>query len=630
MTNVHKLCLDGAAGEKGNLWLQLETFRDQEFYFPWRNSEPEPEDPDRIVDFDTVHGFLVLFSSQESKLRILLSLLRMLGYEERSKTFSNLVDSEAVAKIFNTRSYISEDFTDESVLKKSLPTYKTKESLAIFAHYLFAQTYNRFREPFRTKIILMWLDFEREIINLNDSDKGMKKDLKKLVKSLLKEDRNNVELVAKFVEIEYQLEGYQTAHQIVETSFTAFDKKFLAQKDEDSIISSLTLYRTGVELELNEIMKRGSESDALHKDRLQWLLIQAAAETSFQPLTDGRKSSIIALVDSTQDKFIKWIDENIDKVTRIKFSKKAPNVKHSLIEVIFLYAWLSTFSLGWQEGTEILQKFSNTIREKLKPRKDSRFNEDFLTLKFLDESINKIMFDILWYESHQDIKVKQNLRTFYIQCLQQHSHNGYFLCHLASVEDSTSVVSTVWREVCQIVKDKDKVNHKLVEEILRLGLTKFVKVLDRDCPGQLPCVGLGFLNKLHNLLEFLVKLPTVRHSALVWRMMLWTTSILQSDAESLKTMLYRAIQDVAWCKALYVDTGIYLDKIGQLYCTTRRQLHNLSGDMEAEGEEEEEDVEPRYEEIPGTLEHITELLVEKDLRLRLPLQELDVLLEPVI
>ena len=113
-------------------------------------------------------------------------------------------------------------------------------------------------------------------------------------------------------------------------------------------------------------------------------------------------------------------------------------------------------------------------------------------------------------------------------------------------------------------------------------------------------------------------------------MMLWTTSILQNSADSLKTMLYRAIQDVAWCKALYVDTGIYLDKIGQLYCTTRRQLHKLSGDMEAEGEEEEEDVEPRYEEIPGTLEHITELLVEKDLRLRLPLQELDVLLEPVI
>ena len=85
------------------------------------------------------------------------------------------------------------------------------------------------------------------------------------------------------------------------------------------------------------------------------------------------------------------------------------------------------------------------------------------------------------------------------------------------MEDSTSVVSSVWREVCQIVKDKNKVNNKLVEEILRLGLTKFVKVLDKDAPGNLPCVALGFLNKLHNLLEFLVKLPNVRHSPLVWR-----------------------------------------------------------------------------------------------------------------
>ena len=50
----------------------------------------------------------------------------------------------------------------------------------------------------------------------------------------------------------------------------------------------------------------------------------------------------------------------------------------------------------------------------------------------------------------------------------------------------------------------------------------------------------------------------------------------------------------------------------------------------AEDMEDEEELEPKYEEIPGTLEHVTELMVEKDLRLRLPLQELDVLLEPVL
>ena len=110
-------------------------------------------------------------------------------------------------------------------------------------------------------------------------------------------------------------------------------------------------------------------------------------------------------------------------------------------------------------------------------------------------------------------------------------------------------------------------------------------------------------------------------------MYIWTTSILHSDIESLKTILYRAIQDVAWCKALYLDTGLYLNKIGQLYCTTRKQV-TYTGT--AEDIEDEEELEPKYEEIPGTLEHVTELMVEKDLRLRLPLQELDVLLEPVI
>ena len=78
---------------------------------------------------------------------------------------------------------------------------------------------------------------------------------------------------------------------------------------------------------------------------------------------------------------------------------------------------------------------------------------------------------------------------------------------------------------------------------------------------------------------------------------------------------------------MYLDTGLYLNKIGQLYCTTRK-LVTYTGT--AEVIEDEEELEPKYEEIPGTLEHVTELMVEKDLRLRLPLQELDVLLEPVI
>ena len=448
------LIAGAGGGDKPSIWLQIELHRDREFFFPWRKGEEVPEDPERIVDLDTVLGFPVLLTSQEAKFRLLLSLLYILGYEEQTKPFGNLVNSEAVTKLFNTHERAPEDFTESSVLSKVIPTFKTKETLAIFCHYLFAQTYHKFKEPFRTKIILMWLDFEREVIKVNNGDKSMKKDLKKLVKSLLKEDRNNVELVAKFVEIEVELEGYSTGYSILTTSLTAFSKNFLVQSDEDSLLSSLVLMRTGVEMELRELVqltnqRRDPGSEAAnqergvqHRDRLQWFLVQLASGEQFQALTPDNKGCMVAWLDTVLGRLGSWIEQNIEKVTKIKLASKAPTVKHSLVEVVFMFAWLLRFSAGWQESCEVLSKYSSQIGQKIasRTRNKNRFNEDYLTLKFIQESFDKISFDILWFESLCDVQVKQSLRTFYIRCIKAHPHNGYFVDQLATVEESSSVV----------------------------------------------------------------------------------------------------------------------------------------------------------------------------------------------
>ena len=83
-----------------------------------------------------------------------------------------------------------------------------------------------------------------------------------------------------------------------------------------------------------------------------------------------------------------------------------------------------------------------------------------------------------------------------------------------------------------------------------------------------------------------------------------------------------------WCKGLYLDTTLYLDKIGELFTTFKQEVV-IGGDYPGADDVEDEFVEPKFEEKIGTLEHVTELMVEKDLRVRLPLQELDVLLDPV-
>jgi len=618
--------------------LLLEVGREKEHFFPWRKGEEEPEDPERIVEFDTMNGFLAQFSREETKFRILLSLLKLMGVEDKNAEFSNLSNSGAGALYMNTPAINMQDFAggEVRVLQSILPSFKTQEALAIFTHFIFAQTYNKFSEPFRTKIMSLWLDFECDVIRNGSGDKSLKKDLKKLVKSLLKEDRNNIELVMKYAEIEFEMSGYQGAQSILETSLTASSKVVLEQKYEENLVSSSLLYRAGVEMELREICRLKVENvdgdDGIHKDRLQWLLIQVGAGGTFKPLTSDNKMSMLALVDAAKCNLENWIGEKLIEVKSINFFKLAPFVKHSLVEIIFFYAWLVKFTSGWEDALAALNGFAKQIESKI--TKEGRFVEEYLTLIFIQESIDKICYDLLWYESLHDIKMKQNLRSFYITCLKKYPNSGYFLNKLSSVEGSTSVVSTVWREVCKVVQDKNLVNYSLVEQVTKLGLTKFVKVLDPDNPSELPAIGLGFLNKLHNLLEFLTSLPTIRHSPLVWRLLLWTTSVLSSGdhsteaRESLKTLLYRSIQDVPWCKGLYMDTTLYLDKIGELFTTFKQEIV-IGGDYAGAEDIEDEIVEPKFEEKIGTLEHVTELMIEKDLRVRLPLQELDVLLDPV-
>ena len=55
----------------------------------------------------------------------------------------------------------------------------------------------------------------------------------------------------------------------------------------------------------------------------------------------------------------------------------------------------------------------------------------------------------------------------------------------------------------------------------------------------------------------------------------------------------------------------------------------IGGDCEGADDIEDEIVEPKFEVKVGTSEHVTELMSEKDIRVRLPLQELDVLLDTV-
>jgi len=475
----------------------------------------------------------------------------------------------------------------------------------------------------------------------------LKKDLKKLCRGLLKEDRNNAKLVVKMAELEYRLGGYHQAQTILESGLRGLSETQL--KGEEG----LSLYRAAMELEIREMVKlRTAErkenqdfnEESSHRNRLQWLLImQGVTAKSFSPLNEQNKMSMLAQVEGATSNFSIWINSSASEFSEIPFFSTAPFLTPKFCDLVFSYGWLLNLSVGLEEALEVLQKVYDTIGI-LAKSEPSRFREHSLRLQYLQESIDKVCFDLIWFESLFDIKLKQLLRNQFLKFLGRHPGSGYFISRFSRVESSTSVISSIWREVTKRIVIQPDI--RLLEQVCRLSIEKFLQVVDPNSVDSslLSVHGLGFINRLSQLLEKQTKLVGVRHSPLLWRLLIWAQSVIQSSqgkgieddelgkrkihssqqCDALKTVLYRAIQDVPWCKALYMDTAAYLSNIGELYTTIKKEVTHGEGP----DHEEDELVEPKYEEIPGTLEHITELIAEKELRLRLPLQELEVLIEP--
>ena len=117
--------------------------------------------------------------------------------------------------------------------------------------------------------------------------------------------------------------------------------------------------------------------------------------------------------------------------------------------------------------------------------------------------IDKIAFDLIWFEAAEEVGMKQRLRTFYLSCLNKYPHSGFFHSKLPIVESSTSVVSSVWREVCKVGLEKnaaDSCSHGLMEQMALLGLSKVLATL-ADASTELPALAVGLINRLRHLLE---------------------------------------------------------------------------------------------------------------------------------
>jgi len=403
------------------------------------------------------------------------------------------------------------------------------------------------------------------------------------------------------------------------------------------------LYRAAAELELRQMISIQShnndnsdeaKSDNLHRNRLQWLLVHIGCGRKFSPYTKDKNEVILTLLEGADKSFLEWILEDIENISCGKIFEMAPFVRHSIADVVFFHAWLKKMSFGTSEAIDCVK----SVRDKIENSsnyggKTDRFNQLVLTKSFLVESLDKICLDLLWFDSCFSVVHKHALRKFYHYCITRHSRSTYFQKKLPLIQDNTSIVSPIWQEILASIQNRDKTNLALIEQSCSINVEKFFQLIftEDNFSGkkdEVSATAYGFLYKLSNLLERCVTQPFLKNSPLIWRLLLWCTSVENNSkseeiaCDNIKVMLYRALQDVPWCKALYLDTALYLQQRGKLTQTTR--VTNPQSDSS-----EDEENENKEEIVPGTLDHIIELMTEKEIRVRLPLQELEVLMEPV-
>lgn len=97
----------------------------------------------------------------------------------------------------------------------------------------------------------------------------------------------------------------------------------------------------------------------------------------------------------------------------------------------------------------------------------------------------------------------------------------------------------------------------------------------------------GLSNRIRGLFEGAASTEMGAHCPLLWRMYIHFL-VSEGKADKAKGIFYKALQNVPWAKGLYMDAV-------QLF--------------------------------PEHLQEFVDLMTEKELRLRLPLEELDILLE---
>ncbi|XP_033991146.1 nuclear exosome regulator NRDE2 isoform X2 [Trematomus bernacchii] len=619
------------------VWLEVETCREAAHWLPWRpdkakgQSEEDCEDPDRQVLFDDIGPSLIRLSSPELQLRLLLRFLSFLGLPVDPVLSAAPCQPGLLLENLSL-------LTQGNELRRPLTSYDLPDpGVNSIGHMTILQGTRKWvglgklGERFLTNVLKMvqpvlpvqqraalslsWMQYEKLKV-LRCLHGGNKKRLrfqgkssKRVAKQLLKEPDNRSSLVLwrGYAHLEWMLGNIDEARKVFSTATAMGGGKGL----QSPALCELCLLWAQLEMEDGPTVRGGGLVDLTASPAVCVLtrLAEGSSASSDQAISPVSILKARKSYEQVLTAGLSALEQNYQ--TNKKGKEDLLGEKPRLKGLMGCHALFQYLTTGIQAANAVYNQARDRMEElhqKLTQDKQLNSSEDVASTDAnqSDSSLSCRQYVSRLASECEALAVQQAALLRY--------HNSISVFPLATLRQTlTSALSTwagsapLWGLYVQVenryhsagrarrffhsvTRGNSSVVPRLFAIVAEQQRKQLVDAAQRSCchDAALPILPEnGLSNRIRGLFESAIATEMGSHCPLLWRMYMHFL-VSEGKVDKATGIFYKALQNIPWAKGLYMDAV-------QLF--------------------------------PEHLQEFVDLMTEKELRVRLPLEELDILLE---
>ncbi|CAM9312156.1 unnamed protein product [Lampetra planeri] len=592
-------------------WLNVESSREAAHWLPWRpdktkgQSEEDCEDPDRQVLFDDIGPSLICLSSPELQLSLVLHFLSFLGLPVESMQY---VHNCQPGVLLEDLSLITLDADPHHPLTShnisclginsvghmtTLQGARKMMGLGKQGERFITNIFNMIQLVLpahqRAVLSLSWMQYEKlKVLRYLHGNKkrlsSQGKSSKQVAKRLLKEHDNRLSLALwrEYAHLEWMLGNLNEARKVFSTAAAMGGTKVLSSPTK----CELCLLWAQLEVEAESSARGEGRADTDASSALSILTRLAEGTTSSSSSSSSSLSPLSIL--KARRSYEQAVTAILKDVAEEKLGLRGLVGCFALFQ--YLTMGIEAASTVYSQARERMAEVHHLLAADVGVDSSPTTNHCVSRLAWECETLAVQQAALLKYHSSISVLPLATLRQMLTSALSTWPGSAPLWSIYIQVENRYHSAGRARRFFHSVIRNTSSIVPRFFAVVAEQQRKQLVDSAQRSCSDDstltvLPQNGLG--NRIQGLFESATATVMGAHCPLLWRMYIYFL-VSEGKVDKAKWLFYKALQNIPWVKGLYMDAV-------QLF--------------------------------PDQLQEFVDLMTEKEIRLRLPLEELDILLE---